>query len=45
MQNLLLHAQTLVITLPDTSKTLSIQAEIPPHFKKICIELGWNQVV
>ncbi len=44
LQNLLLHAQTLVITLPDTLKTLSIQAEIPPHFKKICKELGWDQI-
>lgn len=42
LQNLLLHAQNLSITLPFTSKLLSIDAEIPPHFKKICLELGWD---
>jgi len=32
---------TLVITHPwYYQKTFSIHAEIPPHFKKICLELG-----
>jgi tRNA pseudouridine65 synthase len=44
LTNLLLHAQTLVIKLPNTSETLSIEAEIPPHFKKTCIDLGWDQI-
>jgi len=40
-QTYLLHAQNLVITLPDTSKTLSIHAEIPPHcLKKIMFRMG-----
>jgi tRNA pseudouridine65 synthase len=42
--NLLLHAKTLTIQLPNTSDSISIQAKIPLHFEKICKELGWYQI-
>jgi len=44
LENLLLHAQTLVITLPKTSKSISIHAKIPAHFEKISKALGWTSL-
>lgn len=42
MDNLLLHARKLEFTHPVTLETISVLANLPDHFQKIMIDLGWK---
>ncbi len=42
LENLLLHAHTLMLTHPITQETMLLHAPIPVHFRTIMHELGWE---
>ena len=44
MENLLLHARKLEFTHPVSSETISVLAQLPPHFQKTITDLGWSDL-
>ncbi|PZX47792.1 tRNA pseudouridine65 synthase [Algoriphagus chordae] len=44
LENLLLHARKLEFTHPVSSESISVLAELPPHFQKTFRDLGWAAI-
>lgn len=44
MENLLLHARKLEFRHPISSENISVLAQLPPHFQKTIIDLGWSEL-